>query len=208
MAAESALSRADAGAIDGARILIDEALADRVHGDARGVMETQLAHEIGAMFFHGFHRQAQRVGDGLVGLSLADACQDLALARSDQRGALGEADRTAFRVLPEDGRFHRVAEESPPRADDPQRLEQFRVAVFLQEVGMGPGFHGEPQVRLAGLAREHEQARLGSACRSATSRSIADRAPRCSSAITSPGFDWAASASASSMLSVAPTTSM
>src|SRR5579859_6527303 len=60
----------------------DDSSADRVAGQARGVVDVQLRHEVLPMFVDRFETDAQLRGNLFVGFALGDQLEHLDLART------------------------------------------------------------------------------------------------------------------------------
>ena len=63
---------------------LDEPDLQRVAGEARDIVEVQLAHEIGAMVVHGLHADAELGGNLAGAMALGHELEDLALAGGEE----------------------------------------------------------------------------------------------------------------------------
>ena len=59
----------------------DQAPRDGKTGEAGGVMDVELRHQVGAMRFDGLDREREPRGDGLVAVALRDELKHFALTR-------------------------------------------------------------------------------------------------------------------------------
>ena len=64
-------------------VALDDAGGDGVAGEAGGVVDAELGHELCAVFFDGFDADGEFRGGLFVGVSFGDELEDFGFARSE-----------------------------------------------------------------------------------------------------------------------------
>src|SRR5216683_4769298 len=74
------------GNLRAVRLTAGHAVANRKHGDGRGIVQLQLAHQIGAVLLDGLRAHTQLACDQLVGIAERNPSEHLAFAFGDGLG--------------------------------------------------------------------------------------------------------------------------
>ena len=74
--------------------MLDQAVADGVDHQFRGVVNIQRLHDIGAMHGNGVGAESQHGGDFFVRFSVHDQLQDFEFARGERRFGAGSSAQT------------------------------------------------------------------------------------------------------------------